>query len=182
MEAAGPGSRSVPWAHAHLAHCAPQAPEDRRLLCLPVGPIAGTAPGRAASAGGLAWLAGHAQAQHDVPVLPRGLHGNCGHKEGDGPAEVPAPKVRAAAVTAGGGQTMDRPGAWPPGGGALSVSFLTCFPPRLGPGAHVPPSLPTKPSPDLRCSPSAPLHHLPGLSPFHSTRTPNAGSTYPACL
>lgn len=115
---AGPGMDTGDWKWPEGAGSSParpglspppssvlQAPEDRRLLYLPVGPAAGAAPHRAVPAGCLARLAGHAQVQHHVPVLPGGLHGSRGHKEGDRPTEVPAPKVREAAVTAGGGQT-----------------------------------------------------------------------------
>ena len=108
-----------------------QAPEDRRLLHWPVGPAAGAAPGRAVPAGCLAQLAGHAQVQHHVPVLPGGLHSRRGHEEGDGPTEVPAPKVREAAVTAGGGQTDGQAQGFARSAdrAPLSCIFLTCLTP-----------------------------------------------------
>lgn len=88
-----------------------QAPTDRCLLHLPLGPAAGAAPGRALSAGCLTRLAGHTQVQYHVSVLPGGLHRSCGYKEVDRPTEVPVPKVREAAVTVGGGQVADGPGS-----------------------------------------------------------------------
>lgn len=98
----------------------PQAPAHRCLLHLPLGPAAGAAPGRALSTGCLARLAGHAQVQYHVPLLPGGLHRSCGYKESDRPTEVPAPKVREAAVTAGGGQVGDGPGSAHPRSRQLS--------------------------------------------------------------
>lgn len=86
----------------HLPCSLPQAPADRCLLHLPLGPAAGAAPGRALSTGCLTRLARHTQVQYHVPVLPGGLHRSCGYEEIDRPTEVPAPKVREAAVTAGG--------------------------------------------------------------------------------
>lgn len=145
----------------------PQAPEDRCLLHLPVGRAAGAAPDRAVPAGRLTRLAGHAQVQHHVPVLPGGLHGSSGHKEGDRPAEVPAPKVREAAVTAGGGQTD---------GQARSRVPLTCvLPASLLPLPSLePPVLPAPPSHPPKCPLAA--HHCRRLSGQRPRQCPETGS------
>lgn len=90
-----------------------QAPADRCLLHLPLGPAAGAAPGRALSTGCLTRLARHTQVQYHVPVLPGGLHRSCGYKKIDRPTEVPAPKVREAAVIAGGRTGGGRDGLGP---------------------------------------------------------------------
>lgn len=48
-------------------------------------------------------LARHGQIWHHVPMLLGGLHCSSGNAEINGPAEIPAPKVRARAVTLGEG-------------------------------------------------------------------------------
>lgn len=48
-------------------------------------------------------LAGHSQIWHHILVLLGGLHCSSGHAEVNGPSEIPAPKVRARAVTLGEG-------------------------------------------------------------------------------
>lgn len=73
-----------------------------------------------------------------VPVLPGGLHGSRGHEEGDRPTEVPAPKVREAAVTAGGGQTDQQARALPRSPDrAHSVLLLSYLPPPSPPHPHL---------------------------------------------
>lgn len=147
----------------------PQAPEDRRLLHLPVGPAAGAAPDRAVPAGRLTQLAGHTQVQHHVPVLPGGLHSSRGHKEGDGSAEVPAPKVREAAVTAGGGQTDGQARSGDPLTCVLPASLLplpSLEPPVLSgttrPPSQVPSSCPPLPPSFWPKTPSLPRDWITG--------------------
>lgn len=50
-----------------------------------------------------AQLARHSQIWHHLPVLLGGLHCSSGNAEINGPSEIPAPKVRARAVTLGEG-------------------------------------------------------------------------------
>lgn len=80
-----------------------QAPANRRVCLSPVVRSDESAFGREVPEGGHAQLAGHGQVWHHVPVLPGGLHRSRGHAEINGPAEIPAPKVRARAVTLGEG-------------------------------------------------------------------------------
>lgn len=74
-----------------------------------MAPGHGLPPGGGLPASGHPQLAGHGQVQRYLPLLPGGLCCSRGRAETGGPAETPAPKVRARAVTVGGRAETPRP-------------------------------------------------------------------------